>query len=1814
IVYNPPVGNTFAFTVTASTTPSGAIPFALVVTGDTEPPCTAPDPITDLSAGVGGLNRIDLSWTGVHTPVASATWNVYRSLSAGGSYTQIASGLTSTTYSDTGVSGGTTYYYKVTGLGADSCESLFSNVASATATGDCTLPPTFAGITSAADGSVDNPCTINLEWNPATAVCTGPITYRVFRETSSGFTPGVGNQIAGGVSCSGSPCTYSDIDTLISGTPYYYVVRAYDASSAAEDSNTVEATATPSGSVPVGSLAYEDDFDGNRPASAADYWIEATFSGDDNSGNELALNTSRSRSTTTSYKFGGAGTGDYTSGEDNGLSLGGDGSGVANGLVIPADATNIRLRFWHTYEFEPGGSGAFLYYSDTVWSSVTYIDDVVSATAPYIMSGGYTGDIGIRAWDNVTIPNFSEVVVNCDAMAGETLWFLWRFYTNGNPNREGYYLDDVTLTYDIPGGCTTGGSCTDPGAPAITSITDNDACAQDGVTINFNGGSGAASHDLYDDGGLVVTGFTSGSSYDPGDTASHSYVVRAIDASCFTDSSPSNFADAGLGTPSIDSITDDDVCLQTGIHVNYTGGSDATSHDLLRNGTPVVTGYVSGALYNPGSSTSYTYTIRANKGACTEISGGSAFVDAADAPGTPSIAGITDDDACAQSGIHVAYTAGSGATSHNLVRGGSVVVSGYVSGALYNPGDSNSYSYVIRAVNGTCTTDSGSSNFTDTNDGLAAPGAPSVTDDDACAQSGMTISWGAVSGATSYTVRVDGTTTIYTGAGTSIGYDPGNTSSHTYDVQASNASCTGSWSGVTTATDEAGAPGTPGAPGVADVASCALTGVQITWGAVSGATGYDLWVDGTTLVTGVPSGSTYSPLDSNSHNYQVRAVNVCGSGAWSGATAGIDGDHSFTWKGIDTAADRDSCDDTGVALRWSTPASWNDGGGSGTRSFTVYRDAGILTSGLAETLMTIDDTTGTNGTSYDYSVEAVNAYGCTVGSATTQAATDVVGGPPTFTGLQTVTAMPNDICGLRLDWNAATSNCSGGPTVYNVYRSTTSGFTPNVGSMLASCVADLEYEDTSGVVGGTTYYYVVRAEDSSLGHGGPCGDGFEETNTDQFSGSVSAGASTITVYDDGAFDGSATPADYWNTGHTFGNPYAVGHACNPDPGGQTFYDDWHLPETGACTGNTVASNDGAGDYRDPNNGALILGDPPVGGGPPFTDGGIVLPAGATSITLTFNHDYDFEGSDWDGGRVMISADDWPTFTAITPAGGYPGTIYDTTSYCHPWPNTEAYIGDSGGCVGATFDLTAYAGQRIWLAWNHGADDWNTSDEGWFIDDVLIEAEVSGSACSTAPDPVQSFTARSVSSAVKLEWQNPASGAYSTTRVCVDTGAFPTNPATCTLAAPDQSTGLNNYDTMTVAGSNGTTYYFAAFVDSGSGEYSPAQTVTARPFATTGPTQWAYHTSATALAPPGLYPGAAGTGASYGVSNDRVLHGMNSTTGGGDWPRTAPFDWMPMGMNGPAQDRPPIVPTTAVTSGGGGDLVAFLGSQDGHVYAVNAKTGQTLWQSTTNYGLVQGAPAGMFTAFGGAYDLLFAGSRVAGSGNSMYGINLADGSPAWSFGGTIGIISSGATVDYANNRLYFASRENPSGSNHTLWCISFDGTSASLVWSKAYGDIDSAPVLFDGVLYVGTNAGIVGAVNPVNGDIIWTYSTNDGPVKGYIDYEFVTGGPRKVFFATTNDVWALTDNGASVSLAWRQTDNAVDVVGPSIPLTLADQGAMYVGSTDGRLYQLNTASGAVVTSAVMGAGTATVGSPGYDWMNSLAYVGAEDGSVYAVTLP
>ena len=158
----------------------------------------------------------------------------------------VALAVAGSPYNDNTVSGGMTYAYRVTGLDATGdCESGPSSCVQVTATGACTLPPTFAGLASATNNATSS-CGITLAWTAATPNCGGPVTYNVYRSTTSGFTPGPANLIAGGVTGTG----YTDISLgLVSGTTYYYVVRAVDSSNGVSETNTVERSATVTGPI-----------------------------------------------------------------------------------------------------------------------------------------------------------------------------------------------------------------------------------------------------------------------------------------------------------------------------------------------------------------------------------------------------------------------------------------------------------------------------------------------------------------------------------------------------------------------------------------------------------------------------------------------------------------------------------------------------------------------------------------------------------------------------------------------------------------------------------------------------------------------------------------------------------------------------------------------------------------------------------------------------------------------------------------------------------------------------------------------------------------------------------------------------------------------------------------------------------------------------------------------------------------------------------------------------------------------------------------------------------------------------------------------------------------------------------------------------------------------------------------------------------------------------------------------------------------------------------------------------------------------------
>lgn len=90
-------------------------------TGSTAPPSSTPPTPASVPTGLtatGGVNQISLSWT-ASTGTAPVTYSVFRGTTAGGEgTTAIATGLTGTSFTDSGLATGGTYYYEVAAVNA----------------------------------------------------------------------------------------------------------------------------------------------------------------------------------------------------------------------------------------------------------------------------------------------------------------------------------------------------------------------------------------------------------------------------------------------------------------------------------------------------------------------------------------------------------------------------------------------------------------------------------------------------------------------------------------------------------------------------------------------------------------------------------------------------------------------------------------------------------------------------------------------------------------------------------------------------------------------------------------------------------------------------------------------------------------------------------------------------------------------------------------------------------------------------------------------------------------------------------------------------------------------------------------------------------------------------------------------------------------------------------------------------------------------------------------------------------------------------------------------------------------------------------------------------------------------------------------------------------------------------------------------------------------------------------------------------------------------------------------------------------------
>ena len=457
-----------------------------------------------------------------------------------------------------------------------------------------------------------------------------------------------------------------------------------------------------------------------------------------------------------------------------------------------------------------------------------------------------------------------------------------------------------------------------------------------------------------------------------------------------------------------------------------------------------------------------------------------AFVDVTISIGVSGLAptGVSATAGIAQ--VTLAWNAVPGATSYNIYWSNSagvtpstgnkisVVTNSYTHTALTQGAQ---YYYVVTAVNASGETAASSEVSAIT---LAsppsAPAGVAATPGDTV----NTVTWNAVTGATSYNIYWSTTSGVTTATGTKISAVSSpyvhtgltNGTAYYYIVTAVNA---GGESAASSQISVVPILAVPGAP-TGITATGGNGQVTLSWtapvGTVSSYNVYYRTASGVTTangtkVAGATSGSAITGLtNGTSYYFVVTAVNTTGESTVSSevsATPQVPAPVAPT--GIGATAGNGQAVITWSVVTGATSYNIYYGIASGVTVANGTKVAGATPGGSIPLI---------NGSTYYFVVTAVNAGGESVVSSEVSA-TPQVPAPG-------VPGSPSAIAGsaqVSLSWTAVTA-IPNATITYTVYRSTTSG---TVGPSIATSLGATSYTDST-VVNGTAYYYSVAAVDA----------------------------------------------------------------------------------------------------------------------------------------------------------------------------------------------------------------------------------------------------------------------------------------------------------------------------------------------------------------------------------------------------------------------------------------------------------------------------------------------------------------------------------------------------------------------------------------------------------------------------------------------------------------------------------------------------------------------------------------------------------------
>ena len=279
---------------------------------------------------------------------------------------------------------------------------------------------------------------------------------------------------------------------------------------------------------------------------------------------------------------------------------------------------------------------------------------------------------------------------------------------------------------------------------------------------------------------------------------------------------------------------------------------------------------------------------------------------------------------------------------------------------------------------------------------------------------------------------------------------------------------------------------------------------------------------------------------------------------------------------------------------------------------------------------------------------------------------------------------------------------------------------------------------------------------------------------------------------------------------------------------------------------------------------------------------------------------------------------------------------------------------------------------------------------------------------------------------------------------------------------------------------------------------------------------------------------------------------------------------------------------------------YIGSGDGRLYALDARTGAERWQFATGRAISSTPAVAEGAVFVGSRDNVF-WAVDAGTGRQRWRLATGPDRPLpWGFE-TGDLYTSSPTYDHGT--VYFGSGDGQ--------VYAVDAGSGRVRWRFATaGRVRSSPALAGGKLYVGSADGTLYALDPASGREIWRFDTEGHGLesgKFGFDRRMIQSSPAVAdgrVFVGSRDGFLYAVDAETGKLAWR-VDHQMSWVNTS-PAVI--DGVVFAGSSDERFLQaVDARTGKerwrLATERPVWSSPAVVGA--------MVYVGDGSGTIYAV---